>query len=96
MSRNAIIRLRFLLLRTAILVQTQNKKKVKKRRFGVREILKDRDEKGAFKQLVGDLCLFDREYFFRFLRMSPERLDDLLSKEKNLAAVVNRYLRHSV
>ena len=64
MSRNAIIRLRFLLLRTAILVQTQNKKNVKKRRFWVREILKDRDEKGAFKQLVGDLRLFEKLIFF--------------------------------
>lgn len=80
-----MISLRLLLLRTAILIQ-KKKTKSKKRRFWVREILKERDEKGAFKQLVGDLRLFDREYFFRFIRMSPERLDDLLSQVGPLLA----------
>ena len=48
----------------------QNKRKVKKRRFWVREIFRNRDRHGAFATLVKYLR-DDRELFFRYIRMSP-------------------------
>ena len=48
-------------------------------RFWVRRFLKKREEKGAFNSLIPELRMFDREYFYRFLRMSPERLEHLLT-----------------
>ena len=48
-------------------------------RFWVRRFLKKREEKGAFNSLIPELRMFDREYFYRYLRMSPERLEHLLT-----------------
>ena len=45
----------------------------------VRQIFKDREEKGEFNSLVRELRLFDHEYFYRNFRMSNLRFEKLLS-----------------
>lgn len=52
--------------------------KPRKRRFWVRQFLKQRKQQSQYHILVEELRLYDREYFFKFLRMSPERLERLL------------------
>ena len=48
------------------------------RRFWVREVLKRRRQQSQYHILVQELQLHDREYFFKYLRMSPERFEHLL------------------
>ena len=50
----------------------------RKRKFWVRDIFKLRDQYGVFNTLYRELKN-DREYYFRYLRMSPERFSHLLS-----------------
>ena len=59
----------------------RRRKSVKKRKhlFWVRELFKNRVKQGAFSTLVQEMMLFDREFFYRYLRMSPDRLEHLLS-----------------
>ena len=50
-----------------------------KKRFWVRKIFQDRQEKGEFHTLVQEMKLFDHEYFFRCFRMTPATYERLLS-----------------
>ena len=52
-------------------------RKKQARRYWVRDILRHREGFGTFHTLFEELT-HDREYFFRFLRMTPERFDHLL------------------
>ena len=69
-------------LRILILLQQMRKIKQpnwkKKKRCWVRDILKNRERQGAFKTLFHEMRN-DRELFFRYFRMSPERFDYLLT-----------------
>ena len=53
-------------------------KKRQHKRYWVRQIFRYRDQLGAFNTLFNELK-DDREYFFRYLRMSPDRFGHLLS-----------------
>ena len=54
------------LLRFALIMDDNGKKKKKrKHRFWVREIYRKREEQGAFSNLLRELRLDDREYFFK-------------------------------
>ena len=53
--------------------------KKKQRKFWVRPIFKERKLKGEFLTLIQDLKLFDSEYFFKQFRMTPTKLEELLS-----------------
>ena len=76
-NRRLLLRKKLLLL---YLLHRMNQKRYKyKKRFWVRQIFLDREEKGEFQNLVGDLRLFDSEYFFRNFRMSNVRFEQLLS-----------------
>ena len=55
------------------------KKKRKSKRFWVRKLFKERKSAGFFHALTRELEILNREYFFRFLRMSPDRYKQLLS-----------------
>ena len=55
------------------------KKKRKSKRFWVRKLFKERKSAGFFHALKRELEILNREYFFRFLRMSPDRYKQLLS-----------------
>ena len=54
-------------------------KKRKAKRFWVRKLYQERKSSGFFHVLTKELELFDREYFFRFMRMSPDWYEQLLS-----------------
>ena len=43
------------------------------RRFLVRKIFQERKKYGLYHILTDELRLFDKEYFFRFVRMTPQR-----------------------
>ena len=47
------------------LIMDGDGKKKKKRKFWVREIYKKREEQGVFSNLLRELRLDDREYFFK-------------------------------
>ena len=47
--------------------------------FWVRKIFQDRKKYGLYHILTDELRLFDKEYFFRSVRMTPQRFKDLLS-----------------
>eukprot|EP00794_Sanderia_malayensis_P002221 gene2221-2529_t len=56
------------------------RKPYKKKRSWVRKILQERKRLGQYHTLVQELRMHDREYFFRFLRMNPERYENLLQR----------------
>ena len=58
---------------------SKKKKKRKSKRFWVRKLFKERKSAGFFHALTRELEILNREYFFRFLRMSPDRYKQLLS-----------------
>ena len=49
------------------------------RRFWVRKIFQEKKEYGLYRILTDELRLFDKEYFFRFVRTTPQRFEHLLS-----------------
>ena len=53
--------------------------KKKQRKFWVRPIFRERKLKGEFHIFIQDLKLFDSEYFFKQFRMTPTKLEELLS-----------------
>ena len=56
--------------------------KQKRRKFWVRDLYRERDEKGEFNKLVQDLRLHDHEYFFQCFRMLPANFEELLRHKK--------------
>ena len=69
--------------------------KVKKRRCWVREIFQSRAGYGAFETLFNALRN-DRELFFRYIRMTPERFDHLLSLVKEQIEKKDTCFRKSI
>ena len=67
------------LLRLLLLRRRQKRRKKYKKRFWIRRIYAERQQKGEFHLLVKELNMFDHEYFFQCFRMSPGLLDELLS-----------------
>ena len=59
------------------LLANQEEKKRSLPRFWIRPHLQKREELGAFHTLFQEYRVDDREYFFRFCRMSPESFDYL-------------------
>ena len=49
------------------------------RRFWVRKIFLERKKYGLCHILIDELRLFDKEYFFCFVRMTPQGFEHLLS-----------------
>ena len=47
--------------------------------FWVRKIFQERKKYGLYHILTAELRLFDKEYFFRFVRLTPQRFEHLLS-----------------
>ena len=50
----------------------------KKKNCWVKDIFKNRERQGAFETLFNEMRN-DRELFYRYFRMSPERFDHLLT-----------------
>ena len=61
------------------ILKKQKPTKQRTKRFWIREYLKKRKNYGQFHTLFSELRLSDREYFFRYIRISPERFEHLLS-----------------
>ena len=61
------------------IMKKQKPTKRRRKRFWIREYLKQREKYGQFHTQFSELRLSDREYFFRYIRMSPERLEHLLT-----------------
>ena len=57
----------------------ERKRKRTPPRFWVRDIYRKRKLLGEFHTLVQEAALFDHEYFFKMFRMTPMRLEQLLS-----------------
>ena len=49
------------------------------RRFWVRKIFQERKKYGLYHILTDELRLLDKEYFFRFVRMTRQRFEHFLS-----------------
>ena len=82
-NRNFLLKTLLHLSTSLLAIRNIKKSRVnakRKHKFWVREIFRRRIQSGAFNTIVRELRLFDREYFFRFLRMSSERFEDLLSR----------------
>ncbi len=50
-----------------------------KKSIWIRKIFQEREEKSEYHLLVRELELFDKEYFFKMFRMSPQKFERLLS-----------------
>ena len=43
------------------------------------DIFKERKTNDAYNNVVREMCLGDREFYFKYMRMSPDWFDHLLS-----------------
>ena len=77
----AAVNLRAVLLATLVRKYIQRRRKQQKyrKRFWVRQLFKERNEKGEYHLLVQDMRLFDHEFFFKQFRMLPTKYEKLLS-----------------
>lgn len=50
-----------------------------RKRFWIRKIYAEREEKGEYYLLVQEMKLYDQEYFFTLFRISPGTFEKLLS-----------------
>ncbi|XP_057307667.1 uncharacterized protein LOC130645634 [Hydractinia symbiolongicarpus] len=64
--------------------------------FWVREIFLRRKELGEYHRLFQELKVSDREYFFRYLRMSPDRFEHLLSLVGPVIQRQDTHMRESI
>ena len=62
----------------ALLFHQSNKKRIKKRKFYVRDLFKNHNKQGFYNQLLQELKNSDEEKFFNFTRMSVAQFDYLL------------------
>ena len=85
-----------LLLRRRRIRRLRERERKKKKRFWVREIYKRRDQVGEYATLLPELKSGDREFFYRYLRMSPDRFRHLLSTVEGLISKNDTNFRKSV
>ena len=76
-------------------MQLMTKSQKDDRRIWVREIFKKREELKTFEHLYSDFRK-DREYFCRYLRMSPDQFDHLHSLVKERIEKRNTRLRKAI
>ncbi len=74
-----LLLLRNNLLRLFLLRRRRKRITKYKKRFWIRRVYAERQQKGEFHLLVKELILFDQEYFFQCFRMSPTLFEELLS-----------------
>ena len=69
------------LLLLLLLYKRRKKKRLMKykKRFWVREVFQEREDKGEFHCLVKELMLVDRELFFKMFRLMPTQFEKLLA-----------------
>ena len=69
--------LTFVLLRLRMRLKKKSLKY--KKSLWIRKIFEEREEKSEYRVLVRELELYDKEYFFKMFRMSPQKFEHLLS-----------------
>ena len=72
--------LRVLQIQTIAVAMQMRRKKKPQRRLYMRSIFAQRKEHGDYHQLVRELELGDSEYYLRYLRMTPDLLEDILRR----------------
>ena len=78
-NRRRLLLLKSNLLLLLYLANRRKKLKFKKKReCWIRDIYRDREEKGEYHSLVKELKIHDRDYFFRCFRMTPTLFEELL------------------
>ena len=84
-----------LVLRRCRMRQEENKKQ--KRRFPVRKIFtEERKERDEWENIFRELSSDDWEYYYRYLRMSPERFEHLFNLVGPLIAKQDTNYRKSI
>ena len=68
-----------LIIARFFILKKQKPTKRRTKRFWIRIYLKEKEKYGQFHTLFSELRLSDREYFFRYIRMSPKRFKHLLT-----------------
>ena len=71
---------------SAIILRRRQRKR--RKRFWVRSIFTKRRQQGEYHNLLQEMRLSDEESHFRYLRMSRERFDLLLSQVKQSLSYV--------
>jgi hypothetical protein len=79
LNTRRLLLLRNNLLRLFLLRRRRKRTTKYKKRFWIRRVYAERQQKGEFHLLVKELILFDQEYFFKCFRMSPTLFEELLS-----------------
>uniref|UniRef100_A0A1X7V9H6 DDE Tnp4 domain-containing protein n=2 Tax=Amphimedon queenslandica TaxID=400682 RepID=A0A1X7V9H6_AMPQE len=75
-NRKRVLPLSVLLI---VIIAGKKQRKRAKHKFWVRKIFLERKKLGFYQTLLSEMRVTDREFYFRFLRMTPERFDHLLS-----------------
>ena len=93
--RSLLLALLTLVIRRCRRRQEENRKQ--NRRFWVRKIFtEERKERGEWENLFRELSNDDREYYYRYLRMSPERFEHLFNLVGPLIAKQDTNYRKSI
>ena len=83
------------LLLLLLLRKRQNRRKMRRKRFWVRKIYRERQTHGTFYTLFQTL-LKDKEMFFRYHRMTPSRFEHLFSLVKDRITKKDTRLRKAI
>ena len=78
--RMEIIRNRLRLTLVVALYLRHRRRRARQRSIWVRPILRRRRQQGEFHNLLQEMLVSDRESHFRYMRMTKQRFDSLLSK----------------
>ena len=74
-----LLKVKINIIRLLLLRRRRKRLEKYKKRFSVRRIYAEREQKGEYHLLVKELMLYDEEYFFHCFRMSPTTFEKLLS-----------------
>lgn len=78
-SKRRLLLLKKVQLLKLLALDVEEKKRNKyKKRFWVRKLYQERNQKGEFAILIKDLRLYDQQLFFQYFRMSPTDMETLL------------------
>ena len=77
-------------------MQSLKQKSQKRKRFWMRRIYLERQQKGEFHLVSREMMLFDHEYFFKCFRMTPSTYEQLLGWLAPLISKESTKMRESI
>ena len=77
-------------------LQSLKQKSQKRKRFWMRRIYSERQQKGEFHLLVREMMLFDHEYFLKCFRITSSTYEQLLSCLAPLISKESKKMRESI